>query len=149
MENKTFKYLGFFVVIVTVFLLGILVGHKYIQVNRASDGGAEQNSPQTASLMIDYGNGTVATYKVLPITGTTTVFDALKFSADAHKFAVRSKDYGGDMGVFIESIDAVGKDPAGKKWWQYWVNNTYGQVSTSLYVLKAGDVVELKFISEQ
>jgi hypothetical protein len=142
-NNKFFKYVGFAVVIAVVFLLGISVGRQY---SAPSDNQAVQDQVSNASLMIDYGDGKVKTYQ--DVSGST-VFNVLKNASEKNNFDLKYKDYGGELGMFIESIDGIGKDPSGKKWWQYWVNNKYSQVGVSAYTVSPGDVIELKFTQGQ
>jgi hypothetical protein len=147
-NNKILKYVGYVVVIVAVFLLGI----SFSKISKAPETGqnVSQNSQiKTASLMIDYGNGQVKTYQDISISEKANAFDLLKSAADKNKITLGYKDYGGDMGVFIESIGGIGKDSSGKKWWQFWVNNKYSQVGVSSYKIHPGDVVEFKFIQGQ
>ncbi len=147
-NNRFLTYIGRLVIIAAVFLLGISVGRGY----KAPDTKAiSQNQTQatTANLMVDYGNGKVGTYNDLVITNGATVFDVLKQAADKNKIDLKYKDYGGELGVFIDSIGGVGKDPSGKSWWQYWVNDKYSQIGASTYKIQKGDVVEFKFIQGQ
>ena len=152
-SGKFLKYIGYFVIIVVVFLLGISTGRNY-KASETNLSGVpltvrQFTQVQTASIMIDYGSGKIQTYRDLPITATSTAFDVLKSVVDANNLNLGFKDYGKSMGIFIESIGDVGKDPAGKKWWQYWVNNSYSQVGVSNYNVKPGDVIEFKFIQGQ
>jgi hypothetical protein len=150
--NRFSKYIGGLIIVAVVFLLGISVDREYNDREyKSPDNKSVQNQTQTAaaSLMIDYGNGKVRAYTDLSVTDEATVFDLLKQAADENKIDLKYKDYGGELGVFIESIGGIGKDPAGKKWWQYWVNNRYSQVGVSAYKVQHGDVVEFKFIQGQ
>lgn len=143
-DNKLIKYAGGLVILAVVFLLGISVGRDY---QTPATETASQNQPQASvSLMIDYNDGRIKTYH--DISGTT-VFDVLKKTTDANGVELKYKDYGGELGVFIESIDGVGKDPSGKKWWQYWVDNKYSQVGVSAYKVEPGDVIQFKFVEGQ
>lgn len=145
MQNKKFlKFSGGLVLITIAFLLGISVGKEYQTPDNAP---IAQNQPQaSASLMIDYGDGRIKTYESL---SGSTVFDVLKQASEKNGVDLKYKNYGGDMGVFVELIDGVGNDPAGKKWWQYWVNNKYSQVGAGSYSIQPGDVIEFKFIEGQ
>ncbi len=138
------KYTGGFVILVAGFLLGFSFGGHYTQP--AND---QNVSDQTASLMIDYGNGKLDTFTNLSIPKQAKVFDLLKSAVATKNIKLEYKDYGGDLGVFIESIHGIGKNTAGQKWWQYWVNNSYSYVGVSGYEVKPGDVIELKFIEGQ
>lgn len=104
--------------------------------------------PHSASLMIDYGNGTVRTFDSVSVSAEATVFDLLKTAAEENNLALETKDYGGDLGVFIVSIDGVGEGAA-DKWWQYWINNHYGQAGVSTQGVSEGDIVVLKFVEGQ
>ncbi|HEY4511818.1 MAG TPA: DUF4430 domain-containing protein [Candidatus Paceibacterota bacterium] len=145
MKGNTFlKHAGGFVILAVVFLLGISVGRDYQATATET---ASRNQPQASvSIMIDYGDGRVKTYH--DISGTT-VFDVLKNATDAHSVELKYKDYGSDLGIFVESISGVGKDPSGKKWWQYWVDNTYSQVGVSAYNVGPGDSIQFKFVEGQ
>ncbi len=67
---------------------------------------------------------------------------------ESKELEINYKDYGGDLGLFIEKIDGVGGDDSGR-WWQYWVNNIYSLVGVSAYDVKKGDVIMFKYTSQQ
>lgn len=143
-DNKFLKYTSGLVILGIVFLLGISVGRDY---RAPATETVSQNQPQSSvSLMIDYGDGRVKTFHDL---SGATAFDVLKNATDANSTELKYKDYGGELGIFIESIGGIGKDPSGKKWWQYWVNNKYSQVGVSSYKIQPGDIIEFKFIQGQ
>jgi hypothetical protein len=145
-QNIFFKYVASLVVLVIVFLLGISVGRVYEPSQNNTN---KSDSQSVVHLMIDYGNGTVKTYNDVSVAYSDTVFTVLKAVADKNNIDLEYKDYAGDMGVFLESINAIGKDSTGKKWWQFWVNGVYSQVGVSSYKVQAGDSIELKFTQEQ
>lgn len=146
--KKFLKYVGWFVVIFAVFLLGVSVGSGYKGVGMVPIT-QNQNQTEKASLMVDYGNGKVETYNDIVVKSGETVFSVLKKATESRKVDLKYKDYGGNLGVFVESIGGTGKDPFGKKWWQYWVNNTYSQVGASTYKVESGDIIEFKFTEGQ
>lgn len=81
------------------------------------------------NLVIDFGNGTVASFSGL--TGTTVYnLTVMLFEVDAQ--------WTGDR-VFITSIDGVSQDES--HGWQYWVNENYATVASNLYSLHDGDSV--------
>lgn len=108
-----------------------------------------QASPKvaTVSLMIDAGDK-IQTFTDLPYRDGVTVFALLQSLATTSAITLSSKDYGGDLGVFIESINEVGLGDK-NKWWQFWVNNRYSTKGASSYVLHEGDVVLFKFTGNQ
>lgn len=129
-----------------IFVLGILVGlHSYSYTQKRETISSHQSSTAT-SLMIDYGNGKITTYQNIP---GNTIFDVLKNVTEKNNIELKYKNYGGDLGIFIESIGGIGKDPEKSRWWQYWVNNVYGTTGVSSYKVKAGDVVQFKFVKGQ
>ena len=101
----------------------------------------------TVTLMLDTGD-TIKTFTDLPYHNGETVFDLLASLASTSDIKLATKDYGGDLGVFIQSINGVGLGDK-NKWWQFWVNNKYSTVGASAYVLHAGDDVVFKFTSSQ
>lgn len=143
-NNKYIKYIGGLILIVVVFLVGISVGRGYQQ--KSVPQVAQKNEAQSvASLMIDYGNDRIKTYSDLTVSDQSTVFDVLKQAAEKNNIDLQYKDFGGELGIFIETIDGVGKDPAQKKWWQFWVNNKYSQVGSGNSKVQPGDVIQFKF----
>ncbi len=100
---------------------------------------------QVVSLMIDFGNGALVTYKVVP-TASTTVFSLLQETVKVKNLVLDFQDYPG-MGVFVKQI---GEQKNGNdKFWQYWVNNLQVQVAADKASVKAGDIIEWKYIKSQ
>jgi len=100
------------------------------------------------SLRLDLGERNIKTFNNIQLGEEKTVFALLKKVTQENNLELSFKEYP-DLGVFIESIDKMTNDPKNNKWWQYWVNGEYGQVGTSLYKLKNGDIVEWKYIGSQ
>lgn len=133
-----------------VFVLGAYVGvrnaDKFPAVRQAvSDERAQENDP--VSLMLDFGDGRVRTFHAVAWQEGMTVADVLHAGADTQGFTIGSKDFGGSLGIFVETIDGVGGGT--DRWWQYWVNNVYGTVGAGNQQVMPGDVVEWKFIRGQ
>jgi hypothetical protein len=106
-------------------------------------------TPASIHVMLDFGDGRVKTVNDVALPANATVFDALKQMSDTQKISLDYKDYGGDLGVFVNAIDAVPAKPTSDKWWQFWVNGAYSDKGISSVHLKPGDVVEFKFIKGQ
>jgi len=102
---------------------------------------------KTVSVMIDEGDGTIKIVRDLAWHDNDTAYDALKQASEKAGAALGVKDYGGELGVFIESID--GKKGSKDAWWQYWVNNVYGEKGASTALIKPGDVMEWKLTKGQ
>ena len=79
----------------------------------------------------------------------SSVFEILQKIASENNIELNYKDYGGDMGVFIESINGKQNDFDSGYYWQYWVNGQYAKVGASSYELQDGDVVEWKYVEGQ
>lgn len=107
----------------------------------------ELKVPRPVSLMIDRGDGVIKVQTNLAWYDGMTVFDALKTASEKQDVKLEYKDYGGDLGMFIVSID--GKKGSGDAWWQYWVNNKYGEIGASNAKLAAGDAVMWKLVKGQ
>lgn len=146
MTNKRiYTYIGYLLIAVAIFVLGFSFGNDL----KAPEVGEMRVEDQSVSLMIDYGNGQIFTDASISLQGTTTVFEVLNKTSQENNIELKYKDYGGDLGIFIESIGGVGKDPTGKRWWQFWVNNKYSQTGAGSYFLRPGDSIEFKFIEGQ
>ncbi len=102
-----------------------------------------------ADLAIDFGGGKAESYPGAVLDGEKTVFSLLQAYEKSTGQKIGYKDYGGDMGVLIESINNVANDPQTGTYWQFWVNGEYAKVGASAYQLKAGDKVEWKYIKSQ
>lgn len=95
------------------------------------------------SLMLDFGDGTIKTYELTP--KENTVLGLLRAAAEKNKFEVDCSD--SKFGVFVEAIAGVKNTT--EKFWQFWVNNKFGDKAADRYEIKDGDVVEWKFIKSQ
>lgn len=106
-----------------------------------------QISQEPVSLLIDTGD-TLLGYNDIDIEDGDTVASVLSKLADGGKnFSFTSQTYEG-LGIFIDSINGV-KGGDNNKYWQYWVNNQYGQIAADQYELKGGDVIMWKLTSSQ
>lgn len=111
--------------------------------------GVAQTTPKaaTVSVIIDTGEA-MQKFPAVPYQEGMSVSGALQALASSSSIQLSTKDYSGELGVFIESINGVG--PGDKtKWWQFWVNNEYSTVGASVYMLRAGDEVVFEFLAEQ
>ncbi len=109
-----------------------------------------QSAPQTVRLVVDYGDGVTKTISDLSWTKGNTVLDAMKAAAARPHGISFSYTGVGDTAVMTK-IDEVQNQGvgAGKKNWQYWVNEAYGDRSFAAFELQAQDVVVWRFTTEQ
>ncbi len=103
----------------------------------------------SANVMLDFGNGEIKTYNDVTFAEGDTVFGLLQKVTSQNNLALEYKDYGGELGVLVESIGEVKNNLEQNGFWQYWVNNNYAQVGPSSYQLAAGDIVMWKYVKGQ
>jgi hypothetical protein len=145
-NNAFVKKISWLIILIAIFGIGFYSG---AHSKKSDQGPTTEIVKESVSLMLDYGNGTVKVYSGLPFVAGNSVFDLLQALELAQKIKLDYKDYGGDLGVFLNSIDGIGKDAKDQKYWQYWLNNEYSTVGVSTYALRPGDVIEFKFIKGQ
>lgn len=98
--------------------------------------GKKQEAPK---LMIDFGDGRVATSSGIQ---ADNVYQLLTESALQEGWLLKTKKY--DFGVLVEEIE--GKKNTNEKAWIYFVNGEAGKAAADKYNLKPDDVVEWKYI---
>ncbi|MFH1253144.1 MAG: DUF4430 domain-containing protein [Candidatus Uhrbacteria bacterium] len=152
LKSKLIKILSGLVIVFGLFLAGWLVGAGNTKNLNSTTGSSvvEQAADKSVSVMFDFGDGTVKTFTEVSLPkDSASVFDVLLALSNEKKLALVYKDYGGDLGIFIQSINAVPGEGASDRWWQFWVNNIYSQIGVSNSLVKAGDVIEFKIIKGQ
>ncbi|MCH7882934.1 DUF4430 domain-containing protein [Patescibacteria group bacterium] len=143
------KTIAKIIIILAVFFVGFYFGQQQASSPVEQETVSTQEAIQRVSLMLDFGNGTIKTFRDIEWKQGMNVFDLLKSVAGKNNLEFSYKDYEGDLGVFIKSIDNLENSAEGNFWWQYWVNNKYGKVGSSNYILKPGDVIEWKLVRGQ
>lgn len=99
-----------------------------------------ETKPLAVSVIIDANDGTPLVSPEIAWEEGLTAFRALQKFSEQAAFAIDYKDYGGDLGVFVQAIHGK-NDPDGKKWWQFWVNGKYAVKGSSVTALRPGDSV--------
>lgn len=139
------------IAVICIFAAGFYFGVEYA---KAPDSDIYQNATQVkteqpqdleANLKINYGGSDIKTFDNIKIEKDQTVFDLTKKIAEANGIELKYKDYGGDMGAFVESIGGKAGDMKNNLYWQYEVNGKYSQTGPSGYKLKGGDSIEWKY----
>lgn len=95
-----------------------------------------------ALYIIDWGQGDRKSLR-MTVSPDSTVFSLLEEFSRKGNFGLATKDYPG-MGVFVESISQK-KGGDGNRWWQYWVNDKFGEVAADKKQIKPGDKVEWRY----
>jgi len=116
----------------------------------ASPAAAAEDTAQTVRLVVDYGDGATKTVNNLAWAKGNTVLDATK-AATARPHGISFSYTGSDAAAVLTRIDDVQNEGggAGKRNWQYWVNDAYGDRSFAIFELQAQDVVLWRFTTEQ
>jgi len=101
--------------------------------------------PITASVKIDFGNGTIWDYPNISVDGKhATVYGILLEAAHEGNFSVKYTYYGQYDSILIDSIAGV-VNGDGNKYWQYWLNGDYGMVGADKQPVADNDIIEWKF----
>ena len=103
---------------------------------------------EVVHMIIAPGMGSVSTFNDIPYHANMSVADALSTLAEEKKIMLESKDYGGELGVFIESINGAGKGNS-DAWWQFWVNGVYSKTGVSKTVLQPDGQIVFIFTGNQ
>ena len=72
-----------------------------------------------------------------------SVFEILQSLDDKGSITIQYRDFGGEMGIFLESINDVGGDD--DYWWQYWINGEYSQVGISRQFVEPDDHIRFEY----
>ena len=108
----------------------------------------EKVAVQTLSLEFDSGDE-ILEFSDVEINSDENLFDVLQRVTQQNAVEFSYKDFGGDLGIFIESINNSSQQGSKTKWWQYWVNGEYAKVGVSSYQIKAGDDILFRFTDSQ
>lgn len=147
------KIIARIIIIIFIFFVGFFAGRQYSPESAETNGlclspALTVAEAEPVRLMIDYGNGQLDAYS-MDLSEDTSVFQLLQSATDEKKVELKYKDYGGDMGIFVEAIGGVENNMGDNEFWQYWINNNYAQVGPGQHILKPGDQVQWKFIKGQ
>ncbi|MCG2697535.1 DUF4430 domain-containing protein [Candidatus Parcubacteria bacterium] len=141
------------IILIAVFFTGFIVGQQYAAEPAEQDSQPivcqNEQEQKHVSLTLNFGNGDIKTFSDIIISDDAPVFEVLQKVVSENNIELNYKDYGGDMGVFIESINGKQNDFDSGYYWQYWVNGQYAKVGASSYELQNGDVVEWKYAEGQ
>ena len=108
----------------------------------------EEVTVQTLSLEFD-SEDEILEFSDVEINSDENLFDVLQRVTQQNAVEFSYKDFGGDLGIFIESINNSSQQGSKTKWWQYWVNGEYSKVGVSSYQIKAGDDILFRFTDSQ
>lgn len=140
---------------VLLFVVGFLLGWSYhpriasAPVVNEKNVTVTQQAPvvQTVSVMLDFGDGTVRTFQNVNIGNAKNLFDVVKTLSETGNGFVFKYKPPGQYGVMIDQIGNKNSGDEGGKYWLFWVNNIEAMQSADNTPVKAGDVIEWKFIN--
>ncbi|MFA5021690.1 MAG: DUF4430 domain-containing protein [Patescibacteria group bacterium] len=140
------------IILAAIFCGGVYVGQKGLwtpPINLPSVNQAQLEQEIKVNLMLDFGDGQVQTFNNVALTNQATVLDLLKKVTTDSNLEFKTKDYGKELGVLVESINKYTNSDKTNQFWHYWVDNIYAETGASNYSLKNGDIVEWKYVSNQ
>jgi hypothetical protein len=109
---------------------------------RESDEVEPINSPINVSLRINNGNWIVEFLNAQTLNNS--VYKLLLECSHKHNFSVGYTYWPGYDSVFINSINGT-ENGDNDMWWQYYVNDVYGEIGCDKKEIFNGDLVEWRF----
>jgi len=97
-----------------------------------------------ANILVSYGNTTKVWYNSTALPVGSTAFTAILGVAD-----VRYKDYGGDLGILVTSVNGLANNST--HGWVYWYRDTeksqwaLPEYSCAKYILHRGDMIAFTY----
>ena len=79
------------------------------------------------------------------ISNKASALEILQKASTQYGFELKTKDFGGPLGLFIESIDGIKNDNQKQIYWQLYVNDIYSQLGASSVIVSPGDTVTWKY----
>ena len=118
-----------------------------IENTNTGDGPMVAEKPQTVSVMVDFGDGNVQTFRDVDIRAAKDVFAATKMLSETGKGFVFQYQPPGQYGILVDQIGGKKGGDEGGKYWLFWVNNVMAEQAADRTPVSPGDVVEWKFIN--
>ncbi|UCE74657.1 MAG: DUF4430 domain-containing protein [Methanomassiliicoccales archaeon] len=144
MEKKKARKKTVFEALALVSVLAVAVGGLWFLAEHLEEGDEVKtpNNPINVNLKIIEGNWIIDYNNV--DTLNNTVYKLLIECSKEHNFSVKYTYWQGYDSVFINAINGTQNGEDGK-WWQYYVNDEYGDVGCDKKELTNGDYVEWRF----
>jgi hypothetical protein len=135
-------------VAIVVFLIAIFFGIKSRNipenVTQTTNDTISQTAPaKTLVYLIVEGPQKTVSYDI-PATEIGKAIDVLR-SAEKQGLVLQSKDYGGELGIFIEGINGQANDMKNNLYWTLYVNNIQSATGASTATVNPGDTITWKF----
>lgn len=78
------------------------------------------------------------------ITENSNVYDLMNILRDVGIVSFTTKEFGGNLGLFVEQINGI-KNGTDNKFWIYYINGEEAKTGISNYTLNNNDVIEWKY----
>ena len=149
--NSTTRLIIGITLAVVIWIAGILIGQEQTVTILNPEGGLKgiitRSHTIRVSLMLDYGEGQVKVFPEVPIKYGQSVLNLLQAVGESTnhqlEFKYQYSQPAGQLNGF--SLSNLANQVNGKKW-LIWVNNSLQTDDYQDVLLKAKDVVELKYI---
>lgn len=118
-----------------------------IQPSLASDSAAPQPSvasAQTASVSLNIEGPTKTSFSI-SIAGQPSVADVMQKAQQDKLVQMKTKDYGGALGLFMESLNGIANNNDTRLYWTLYVNDKLSVEGMSQAKVKPGDTVTWKY----
>lgn len=74
----------------------------------------------------------------------STAYDAMRAASASSAFTFSGKDFGGDLGFFVESINGISPESGENRYWTLYINGAVAKVGVSSYIVQNNDILEWK-----
>jgi hypothetical protein len=138
-RKKTAFQAMIFIAILAIAIGGLWSFAQYIQNN---DDVETIEDPITVSLRIITDDWVIEYLDVS--TTNNTVYKLLNECSSVYNFSFASTYWEGYESVFVNSINGTQNGESGR-WWQYYVNDAYGEVGCDRKEIFDGDIIEWRF----
>lgn len=138
-KKKTILQAAVLITVIVIAIAGLWVVAEHLEDISEVE---EPDNPIGVSLRI-IGDGWQIEYLNVQ-TKNNTVYKLLMECSQRFNFSVGSTHWGAYDSIFINSINGT-HNGENDKWWQYYVNDAYGDVGCDRKEIFDGDVVEWRF----
>ena len=132
-----------------ILILVIVLGWQFLVPKDELEAPVVEDIPAgVISVSVDYGDGEIVLYGIQELDlSDRSAYKALADLGSTRGLEIGSKDFGGELGMFVESINGVSGTDG--EWWQFWVNDNYSTVGASSYLLEPGDAILWRLTGDQ
>jgi hypothetical protein len=139
-KKKTLLEASVLVLVLAATFIGLWFTSEYLKEENEVK---KIETPLNVSLIITKEDGWRIEYLDVN-TKNNTVFSLLKECSEKLNFPVKHIFWHGYDSVFIKSINGTDNGEDGM-WWQYYVNDVYGEIGCDRKEIFEGDIVEWRF----